>query len=257
MTRPVRIGVQLQPQHAPDYGLIRDAVLRSEDAGVDIVFNWDHFYPLTGDPDGEHFECWTMLGAWAEQTERVEIGALVSGGGYRNPDLLADMARTVDHISGGRLILGIGAGWFEKDYDNFGYDFGTAGSRLKLLGEYLPRITNRLEKGNPAPTRHIPVLIGGGGEKKTLRLVAEHADVWHSFGDRETHLRKSGILADHCADVSRDPAEVEHSVSWPGAEDAAGLVADGVTLFTVGVTGPDYDLTTLLEAISWRDKQEA
>ncbi|ANQ71140.1 LLM class F420-dependent oxidoreductase [Rhodococcus qingshengii] len=253
MTRPVRIGVQLQPQHAPDYGLIRDAVLRSEDAGVDIVFNWDHFYPLTGDPDGAHFECWTMLGAWAEQTERVEIGALVTGGGYRNPDLLADMARTVDHISGGRLILGIGAGWFEKDYDQFGYDFGTPGSRLKLLGEYLPRITGRLAKGNPPPTRNIPVLIGGGGEKKTLRLVAEYADVWHSFGDRETHLRKSDILSDHCADVGRNPLEVEHSVPWPGLENAADLVADGVSLFTVGVSGPDYDLTTLAEAIGWRD----
>lgn len=257
MTRPVRIGVQLQPQHAPDYGLIRDAVLRSEDAGVDIVFNWDHFFPLTGDPDGAHFECWTMLGAWAEQTENVQIGALVTGGGYRNPDLLADMARTVDHLSSGRLILGIGGGWFQKDYDQFGYDFGTPGSRLKLLGEYLPRITKRLAKGNPPPTRNIPILIGGGGEKKTLRLVAEYADVWHNFGDRSTHLRKADILADHCAAVGRNPLEVEHSMPWPGAENAADLVADGVTLFTVSSSGPDYDLTMLIEAIEWRDENTA
>lgn len=257
MTRPVRIGVQLQPQHAADYGLIRDAVLRSEDAGVDIVFNWDHFYPLRGDPDGAHFECWTMLGAWAEQTEHVQIGALVTGGGYRNPDLLADMARTVDHMSGGRLILGIGAGWFEKDYDQFGYHFGTPGSRLKLLGEYLPLITARLAKGNPAPTRAIPILIGGGGEKKTLPLVAEYADIWHSFGDRETHLRKAGLLANYCEDRGRNPATVEHSVPWSGADNAAELVADGVTLFTVGVSGPDYDLSTLTEAIAWRDDNTA
>jgi len=248
----VKIGVQLQPQHAPDYQLIRDAVLRSEDAGVDIVFNWDHFYPLYGDLDGEHFECWTMLGAWAEQTSNVEIGALVTGGGYRNPDLLADMARTVDHISGGRLILGIGAGWNQKDYDNFGYEFGTPGSRLKLLAEYLPRIVDRLKVGNPAPTRDIPILIGGGGEKKTLKLVAQYAHIWHSFADLDELTRKSGILAEHGDTVGRDVSSIARSVAWPGADKAQGFVDAGATLFTVGTSGPDYDLTELKEAIAWR-----
>jgi probable F420-dependent oxidoreductase len=249
----VKIGVQLQPQHAPDYQLIRDAVLRSDDAGVDIVFNWDHFYPLYGDLDGAHYECWTMLGAWAEQTSNVEIGALVTGGGYRNPDLLADMARTVDHISGGRLILGIGAGWNEKDYDNFGYEFGTAGSRLALLKESLGRIRHRLDVGNPAPTRDIPILIGGGGEKKTLKLVAEYAHIWHSFADLDALKRKSEILAEHGTTVGRDTSGITRSVSWPGADTAQDFVDAGATLFTVGTGGPDYDLTELGEAIAWRD----
>ncbi len=257
--RPIRVGLQIHPQHA-DYASIRNAAAQAEELGADVVFNWDHFYPLYGEADGKHFECWTMLGAWAEATSRVQIGALVSCNSYRNPELLADMARTVDHISGGRLILGIGSGWFERDYDEYGYDFGTAGGRLNDLAEALPRIESRLGKLNPAPTRDIPVLIGGGGEKKTLRLVAQHADIWHSFADFEALERKSAILAQHCADVGRDPAEIERSVgvgSGLGSPDEAGprLVGLGATLFTVGVNGPDYDLGELRTWIEWRDKQ--
>lgn len=263
MTTPIQIAVQLQPQHAA-YSDIRDAVLRSEDAGVDIAFNWDHFYPLYGEPDGAHFECWTMLGAWAEQTSNIQIGALVTCNSYRNPDLLADMARTVDHISDGRLILGIGSGWFERDYDEYGYEFGTAGGRLDALGEALPRIKERFAKLNPAPTREIPILIGGGGEKKTLKYVAQHAHLWHSFVDVETYRHKAQVLADHCAAIGRDPSEIVRSSELSRAGNleetitlADSLVDEGVTLFTVGLNGPDYDLSLVTELCAWRDRRNA
>ena len=256
---PVRIGVQLQPQHAPHYRQIRDAVRRCEDLGVDIIFNWDHFFPLYGDPDGAHFECWTMLGAWAEQTSRIAFGALVTCNSYRNPELLADMARTVDHISDGRLVLGLGSGWKQKDYDEYGYEFGTVGSRLDDLAAAMPRIIARLAKVNPAPTRALPVLIGGGGPRKTLRLVAEYGDIWHSFTSAEEFPAKLEILRRHCADVGRDPATIELSaaVETRGGpvENAAALLGYGGTLLTVGCDGPDYDLSAAEALCRWRDKR--
>jgi probable F420-dependent oxidoreductase len=257
-TRPVRIALQLQPQHM-EYATIRRTAAEAEEMGVDVIFNWDHFYPLYGEPDGKHFECWTMLGAWAESTSRAEIGALVTCNSYRNPELLADMARTVDNISDGRLILGIGAGWFERDYDEYGYDFGTPGTRLAALAEALPRIESRFAKLNPPPTRKIPVLIGGGGEKKTLRMVARHADIWHSFADAEALERKLGILRRHCADAGRDPAEIEVSTGVRGgagpkpSEVGPRLREIGASLFTIGVGGPDPDLSGLRDWIDWRE----
>lgn len=259
--RRARVGVQLQPQHA-DYAAIRRTAAAAEELGVDVLFNWDHFYPLSGEPEGKHFECWTMLGAWAEATERVEIGALVTCNSYRNPQLLADMARTVDHISArggeGRLILGIGAGWFAKDYAEYGFEFGTPGSRLNNLDRDLPLIVERLGKLNPPPTRRIPILIGGGGEKKTLRIVAQHAHIWHSFGDADTLRHKNGVLDDWCARVGRDPREIERSagVSRRDVEGSAeAAYAVGTRLFTLGIGGPDYDLAPVRDLIAWRDSR--
>jgi probable F420-dependent oxidoreductase len=262
--RPVRIGVQLAPQHAT-YPQIRETVLRLEDMGADILFNWDHFFPLSGDPDGLHFESWTELASWAELTSRVQFGALVNCNSYRNADLQADMARTIDHISAkdtgvGRFIFGTGSGWFERDYDEYGYEFGTPGKRLDHLADSLKRIEKRWKKLNPAPTRDIPVLIGGGGEKKTLRLVAKHADIWHSFSDPETLERKLGILAEHCEHVERDINEIELSGELRKSRDVAyadALHELGTTLFTIGVSGPYDDLSHVEQWLKWRDDKNA
>lgn len=257
MTRPIRIALQLQPQHA-EFSDIRAAVVRGEEMGVDIIFNWDHFYPLSGHPDGKHFECWTMLGSWAEVTERVEIGALVTANSYRNPELLADMARTVDHASDGRLILGIGAGWFSRDYDEYGYDFGTPGTRLASLRQALPRIEERLAKLNPAPTRKIPILIGGGGVRKTLRYTAEFADIWHGFGQPDVIRQKNEILDQHCVDVGRDPADIERSCGANPRRPETGddYLAAGSNLITLGFDGDtNFEFAPVADWLAWRDER--
>jgi len=229
----------------------------AETLGADTIYTWDHFYPLSGDPEGLHFEALASLASLAEVTSRARIGVLVICNSYRNPNLLADAHRTIDHISGGRVVLGIGAGWAERDYSEYGYEFGTAPDRLRALRRDLPIIRERLAKLNPRPVGDMPLLIGGGGEKVTLRLVAQHADVWHGYGDIDVYRHKSAVLAQHCRAVGRDPATIEHAwerSSGPVLEQAEELVAAGVTELTTSATGPDYDLSELRDLIAWRDR---
>jgi len=252
----VTVGVQLIPQHG-DFAAMKRAWQEADELGADRIYNWDHFYPLSGDSNGKHFESLTVQAAMAAVTTRAEISSLVICNSYRNPNLLADMARTIDHISGGRFILGIGSGWFRKDYDEYGYEFGTAGSRLRDLDRALTIIKARWEKLNPPPLRRIPILIGGGGEKVTLRIVAEQADMWHAFGDPTEMKRKADILDDWCAKVGRDPTEIQRSTSVRRLNgerrNPEAYLEHGFTDFIVSAEGPNWDLAPLEQLLAWRE----
>lgn len=259
----IRVAIQLHPQHGA-YIDLRRAVDRVEELGADLLYTWDHFFPLYGDTDGAHYECWTLLAAWAEQTSRLELGPLVTCTSYRNPHLLADMARTVDHIADGRLVLGIGSGWFQRDYREYGYAFGTPGSRGAALDEALRAIKSRWSRLNPPPLRRPPILVGGVGEKITLRVVAKHADVWHAmFPDRPEQLEpKIEALERWCRELGRDPDEIERAVGVEPydlerflAEDADAYVEAGFTQFTLGFTGPRWELDGAVpDWLAWRDE---
>jgi probable F420-dependent oxidoreductase len=270
MTRPIRIAAQIPPAATPSYSAWRDTILRAEDVGTDAIFGYDHFMvpavtgrdengrPITApDPPVQpNFESWTALASWAEITTRAELGLLVGGAGFRNPDLLADMARTVDHISDGRVILGLGAGWYQPDYTEYSYDFGTVSSRHEVFVDALERIQDRLAKLVPPPLRKIPVLIGGSGEKKTIPAVARYADIWHSGGELETFVRKNAMLVEQAQHIGRDDREIERAVSWLSADAADGFADAGATLFTVTVVADGgYDLAELKAALAWRESR--
>jgi probable F420-dependent oxidoreductase len=252
-----RVGVQFHPQQTTYASLA--AAARSADAlGVDSIWLWDHFYPLYGDPDGSHFEAYTLLASLAAQTSRAELGIMVTCNSYRNPNLLADMIRTIDHISGGRAILGIGSGWFERDYKEYGYAFGTALGRLKALEAALPVIQQRLGKLNPPPVRQpLPILIGGGGEKVTLRLVARYANMWNIIAEPVDAKRKNALLNQYCQEYGRDPAEIERSVVLQGHDPMEKLEAyleAGMTHLILG-TGEPWNMGGVEKLVAWRDSQ--
>jgi probable F420-dependent oxidoreductase len=255
--RRVRVGVQIA-QYGTSFSALVDAARELEAMGVDAVFNWDHFFGPGPDADVEHFECWAVLAAWAAATSRIELGPLVSAIGYRNPDLVADMARTLDHLSGGRVMLGLGAGFKERDYAEYGYPFGAVGGRLRDLEQGLLRIERRLATLNPPPVRPIPLLVGGSGEQRTLRIVARHADIWHTFAEGDAFERKSRILDDYCLEIGRDPALIERSVLVAGDPLSVGqpLRELGASLFIVSVSDrPSLDLAPVDGWLSWRDDQ--
>jgi probable F420-dependent oxidoreductase len=263
--RPIRIAAQLHPQHG-SWARLREAAIRIDELGYDLLYTWDHFSPLYGDPDGAHFECWSLLAAWAEATERVELGPLVACNSYRNPSLHADIARTIDHISGGRVVMGLGAGWFRRDYERYGYEFGTFATRIRALGRAVPEIIERLAVGNPPPMRRMPILIAGVGRRLTIPIVARHADAWHAFfPERPSELEPVvARLREECAFIGRDPASIEWSVGVDPddldrflAEDAERYVAMGFTQFTLGFNGPGWSVEGGVRWLEWRDRTNA
>ena len=249
----MKFGVQLHPQ-ATTVNEMREAWRAADSIGVDSIFVWDHFYPLYGDPDAPHFEAYTLLAAMAADTRHARIGALVTCYSYRNANLLADMSRTIDHISDGRFILGIGSGWFERDYTEYGFEFGTAPGRLRLLADGLPVIRERLAKLNPGPVNgSIPLMIGGSGEKVTLKLTAQHADMHNAFGPVENFRHKMGVLDNWCAEIGRNPREIERTVAVRPEELAdVNAYEDAGADHVIVMLGNPYDMSAVEKVLASR-----
>lgn len=228
----VKFGLLAWPQ-ATDWPTLRDTAVAADAAGWDSVWVWDHLMAIIGPDDQPILEGWTSITAIAALTSHVRVGLMVGANTFRNPGLTAKLATTLDHVSGGRAVLGLGGAWFEREHHAFGIDFGpSVGSRLDWLDEAVailrrlldgetvtwdgPRYHLRDALCRPRPVQdHLPILVGGSGPRKTLRTVATHADAWNTNGHLDAVAAKVRTLDEHCAAVGRDPAAIERTISFP------------------------------------------
>ena len=235
----------------------------ADEAGFDHCWCMDHFATLGGRDDGPIFEAWTLLAAMAATTSRTRIGCAVTGNTYRHPAVLAKAAVTVDHLSGGRLEFGIGAGWAENEHTMLGLPFGTAGDRADRLEEACQvirslwtqervsfagqhyQLTGAVAEPKPVQQPHPPIWIGGAGRRRTLRITAQYASVWNAPGGSPEEVADlSGVLDRHCAEVGRDPGEIRRSVQVRMPATPHELLALAAAYAAVGVT----DLLLILHA---------
>ncbi len=259
---PIRIGFQIWGQHAT-WAELMAAGERVEAAGFASLFANDHLMPILGDADGPVlgstgpvFEGWMTLGAWAARTARIPLGIMVCGVGYRNVGLTVKMATALDHASGGRAMLGLGAGWHEPETRAFGYEVLPLGDRISRFDEAAALARGLLDgdtvtqagrwvaadgaRNDPPPLRQrLPFLIGGSGEKRMLRIVARDADIWNGEGDPDTFARKSAVLDAHCAELGRDPAAIRRTVGVTPIclRDTRAAAVDALTAILAHHTG--------------------
>ena len=228
----VKFGLQLWPQ-STTWPEVRDAAVAAEAGGWDSIWTWDHLLAIQGPWQQPIYEGWTFLAGLASLTSRVRLGLMVGANTFRNPGLTTKLATTLDHVSNGRAVLGIGGAWFDREHEAFGIDFGKSpGERLDWLGEAVP-LMRRLLDGElvthegryytftdalcePRPIQaHLPILIGGSGPKKTLPIVARHGDAWNTSGEIDTVKASLDLLAGYCAEAGRGLSDIELTVSFP------------------------------------------
>ena len=219
------LGITAWPQNTT-WASLMDAGVAADRAGLDMLFSWDHFYAIIGPQENPNFEVSQVLAGWGSRTERIRIGSLVHGITYRHPAVLANMITALDHLTNGRAIMGIGAGWMEPEHKAYGMPLGSKKERSDRFEEGARVIRSMLRErtttfsgkyyqltdalNEPPPVqRELPVLIGGGGEQRTLRTAARYADMWHGFGSPDDLRHKIEVLHGHCAKVGRDPKEIQ------------------------------------------------